>query len=212
MLRRFFFPSLVAAVAAVSATAIQADSEIASAAFEHHTPQAVIEFWRAAGPNEWFAKRPEFDRAFRTRFLALHEAAARGDLADWQSEAEGALALVILLDQFPRNAFRGTAHMYATDHMARAVATQAIGAGHDRQFAAELSQFFILPFSHSEARSDQERAVELARAIGPVVLGHAEHHRDIIRRFGRFPHRNPILGRDMRPEEQAYLDEGGYRG
>ena len=173
---------------------------------------AVVEFWRAAGPNLWFAKDPDFDQRFRERFLTLHEAAARGELEHWHATADGALALVILLDQYPRNAFRGTPRMYATDALARAVADAALAAGHDRAVEPALRLFFYLPFGHSENMADQERSVSLAHRLGQPSLGHAEHHRDIIRRFGRFPHRNPILGRPMTEEEQRYLDEGGFRG
>ena len=173
---------------------------------------AVIDFWKGAGPGMWFAKDVEFDRRFRERFLRDHEAAARGEYAHWQSSPEGAFALLILLDQFPRNAFRGTARMYATDAMARRVAHTAYSAGYDRMFTPELQKFFLLPFAHSEDLADQERAVALARRIGPEDLAHAEHHRDIVLRFGRFPHRNAILGRPSTPQEISYLANGGYQG
>jgi uncharacterized protein (DUF924 family) len=172
----------------------------------------VIAFWREAGPGLWFAKDREFDRRFRERFLSLHEAAARGALAGWPETASGALALVLLLDQYPRNAFRGTPRMYASDAMAREAATAAIHAGHDRSVATELQLFFYLPFAHSEDLADQERSVALVRRLGEPNLSHAEGHCDIVRRFGRFPHRNPILGRVMRAEEQRFLDEGGFAG
>jgi uncharacterized protein (DUF924 family) len=175
-------------------------------------PIAVVDFWREAGPGRWFAKDPAFDRQFRERFLSEHEAAARGQLVHWQTSATGALALVLLLDQFPRNAFRGTPRMYATDALGRATAAAAIDDGHDRAVEAALQVFFYLPFAHSEDLADQERCVALARGLGPPDLSHAEHHRDIVRRFGRFPHRNPILGRAMTPEEQRFLDDGGYAG
>jgi uncharacterized protein (DUF924 family) len=172
----------------------------------------VVAFWRAAGPALWFAKDEGFDRRFRDRFLALHERAAGGALAAWQRTPEGALALLLLLDQFPRNAFRGTPRMYATDPMARAVAAAALDARHDLALPMDLRLFVYLPFGHSESLADQDRSVALARALEEPNPTHAERHRDIIRRFGRFPHRNPILGRAMRPEEQRYLDEGGYAG
>ena len=130
----------------------------------------------------------------------------------WLATPDGALALVLLLDQFPRNAFRGTPRMYATDALAREVTAAAIDAGHDRAVEPQMQLFFYLPFGHSEDLADQERSVALARRLGQPILSHAEGHRDIIRRFGRFPHRNPILGRTMRPEEQQFLDEGGYAG
>lgn len=173
---------------------------------------AIVAFWREAGPKLWFAKNPEFDHRFRTRFLALHETAVRGELEDWTATAEGSLALIILLDQFPRNAFRGTARMYDTDVLAREIADRAIAAGQDQEIARDLRLFVYLPFGHSESLADQERSVALSERLGEVVSRHARGHRDIIKRFGRFPHRNPLLGRDMTAEEQRFLDEGGFAG
>jgi len=172
----------------------------------------VVAFWKEAGPKLWFAKDPAFDRRFRERFAAAHEASARGELAAWRATPEGTLALIVLLDQYPRNAFRGTARMYTTDALARAETEQAIASGRDRLVPLDLRVFVYLPFGHSEQLADQERSVELARTLGEEPRRHAEGHRDIIRRFGRFPHRNPILGRPMTPEEQKFLDEGGFRG
>jgi uncharacterized protein (DUF924 family) len=172
----------------------------------------VVEFWRKAGPDLWFAKNPAFDRLFHERFLALHEMVARGNLSDWQQFPYGALALLILLDQFPRNAFRGTARMYLTDALARAVAVPAVVAGQDCAVEADLRVFFYLPFAHSESLEDQERSVTLVSRLGEPDISHAVHHHDIIRRFGRFPHRNLILGRAMTEAEQQYLDGGGYAG
>lgn len=172
----------------------------------------VVRFWREAGPSLWFAKDPAFDRRFRDSFLELHEAAAQGDLSAWLATPDGALALCILLDQFPRNAFRGTPRMYRTDELARRIAAEAIARRHDRALERPLALFLYLPFAHSENLADQERSVELAKRLGEPHVQHAEHHRDIVRRFGRFPHRNPILGRTMRPEEQRFLDEGGFAG
>ena len=178
------------------------------------SPEArdVLKFWRDAGPALWFAKDEKFDTRFRDRFLVAHEAAARGELEHWLATPEGALSLVVLLDQFPRNAFRGTARMYDTDTLARKAAAKALAAGYDQRLPRELRKFFVLPFAHSEELADQERAVALARRIGPEDLAHAEHHRDIVRRFGRFPHRNAILGRETTPEERQYLESGGYQG
>jgi uncharacterized protein (DUF924 family) len=174
--------------------------------------EEVIDFWHEAGPKLWFSKDPGFDRGFRERFLARHEAAARGELLGWTGRPNGTLALLLLLDQFPRNAFRGTPRMYATDELARGVARAAIDARHDLQAWPELQLFMYLPFAHSEDPHDQELSVALTRRLGDDALGHAEGHRDIVRRFGRFPHRNPILGRAMTDEEQRFLDEGGYAG
>jgi len=174
--------------------------------------QKIVAFWKEAGPAMWFAKDDAFDKRFRDRFLLDHEAAARGEFSSWQATPEGALALMILLDQFPRNAFRGTERMYATDASARRIANLALAAGYDREFPLELRKFFVLPFAHSEDLADQERSVALARGLGADDLAHAEHHRDIVRRFGRFPHRNQILGRPSTPEETEYLANGGYAG
>lgn len=174
--------------------------------------RAVTEFWRAAGQSRWFAKDPVFDRSFRERFADAYARAARGELWSWEQTAEGALALIVLLDQYPRNSFRGTPRMYATDAAARDVAARAVAAGFDRGVPLELQLFVILPFGHSEVLADQERSVELSRRLGQPNLAHAEHHRDIVRRFGRFPHRNAILGRASTEAERHYLDNGGYRG
>jgi uncharacterized protein (DUF924 family) len=173
---------------------------------------AVVAFWQDAGPGLWFAKDPAFDARFRDRFMAAYEAAARGDLAGWAGAAEGALARILLLDQFPRNAFRGTPRMYATDAPARTAADAALAAGHDRAVPEDLRLFFYLPFGHSEDPADQDRGVALCRGLAEPNPTRAMRHRDIIRRFGRFPHRNPILGRRPTPEEQAYLDGGGCSG
>ncbi|MDO9059283.1 MAG: DUF924 family protein [Bradyrhizobium sp.] len=178
----------------------------------HVTAAEVVEFWRQAGPSLWFARDADFDRRFREAFLEAHEEAARGDLDHWLTTSEGALALLLLLDQFPRNAFRGTPRMYATDPAARRTATAAVDAGHDQAMPPDLRTFFYLPFAHSEDLADQDRSVALCRHLGPPDAEHSRRHRDIVKRFGRFPHRNVILGRTMTPEEQEFLDAGGYAG
>jgi uncharacterized protein (DUF924 family) len=175
-------------------------------------PGAVVAFWREAGPSLWFAKDADFDRRFHESFLHAYEAATRGELDRWLATPTGALALILLLDQFPRNAFRGSPRMYASDAHARAVADTAIAVAHDRQVGLELRVFVYLPLGHSEDIADQDRCVALSRQLGEPHAGHAEGHRAIIRRFGRFPHRNPILGRTMTAEEQHFLDQGGYAG
>jgi uncharacterized protein (DUF924 family) len=172
----------------------------------------VVAFWRDAGPARWFRKDDAFDRDFRERFLALHEAAARGECEAWAVTADGALALCILLDQFPRNAFRGSARMFATDAQARRVARHAIDSGFDGQVEQDLRQFFYLPFEHSEDLADQDLAVALTPRAGPDSLKWAILHRDIIARFGRFPHRNEVLGRATTREEREFLDAGGFGG
>jgi uncharacterized protein (DUF924 family) len=176
-------------------------------------PHDVVSFWQAAGAERWFSKDDALDAAIHARFLAIYEAAAAGELAHWESTAEGALALVIVLDQFSRNMFRASARTYAADPLARAVADRALARGFDRAVAADLRTFFYLPFMHSEAVADQERCVMLYRALGDAEsLRFAEDHADIIRRFGRFPHRNAVLGRETTPDEQAFLTGGGFAG
>ena len=176
-------------------------------------PKGLLAFWQAAGKEKWFAKDDAFDADIRARFLPTHEAAARGDLAHWEDAPAAALALVIALDQFPRNLFRGDPRTYATDPQALAIADRALLRGFDEQVAPELRTFFYLPFMHSETLADQERCVALYRAVGDAYsLEYAEDHADIIRRFGRFPHRNAILGRATTPEEQTFLDGGGFSG
>jgi uncharacterized protein (DUF924 family) len=177
------------------------------------TPGEVIAFWREAGQKRWFEKDDAFDETVRARFLDLHERAAASELKEWENSAEGALALLLLLDQFPRNMFRGTARAFATDELARAIAAGALLKGFDAQVAPDLRTFFYIPFEHSEHLADQERAISLYTAAGDQDgLKWAQIHADIIRRFSRFPHRNPMLGRTTSPEEQAFLEQGGFAG
>jgi uncharacterized protein (DUF924 family) len=177
------------------------------------TPDQILAFWRAAGPDKWFEADDVFDAEIRARFVATCDAAARGALDHWQESADGTLALLVLLDQFPRNLFRGEARAYATDTRARAVADQAIVRGIDREFPLAERQFFYLPFMHSEDLADQERCIALYRDSADTCgIQHAEIHADIIRRFGRFPHRNRALGRVTTPEEQTFLHGGGFGG
>jgi uncharacterized protein (DUF924 family) len=176
------------------------------------TAQEIVAFWRGVGPDGWFRKDAALDATIRARFLAAHEAAAAGRLKAWEDNAEGALALLILLDQFPRNMFRNDARAFATDPLARAIAAGALVKGFDAQIGGNMRNFFYLPFMHSEELADQERSVALYKAAGSADLKWAELHADIIRRFGRFPHRNAVLGRTTTPEEQAFLDGGGFKG
>ena len=171
----------------------------------------MVTFWREAGPGKWFARDAAFDAEIKARFEGLHMAAARRELDGWMAEAEGALALMILLDQFPRNMYRACAHAFASDPLARFLARRAIDAGFDQQVDPQMRYFFYLPFEHSEHLGDQELAVELT-AHDAEQQKWAVIHRDIIQRFGRFPHRNPCLGRQTTPDEQAFLDGGGFAG
>lgn len=172
----------------------------------------VLDFWFAdANKASWFKKNPAFDEACR-RFETLHERAAAGQLASWQNTPEGALALVLCLDQFPRNLYRGTPRAFASDANARAVADWAIDRAFDFHFTSgDRRMFFYLPFEHSENLDDQHRAVELIRTRCPdaELLRFAVAHFDVIARFGRFPHRNAILGRRSTPEEEEYLKQPG---
>jgi len=175
------------------------------------TPADILAFWRDAGPDRWYTRDDAFDAKVRRRFLDLWRKAAAGELSAWESSDDGALALVIVLDQFPRNMFRGDAMTYASDALAREVSHRALSRGADARVDPALRQFLHLPFMHSEHLADQLRCIELSRkASDTESLKWAEHHADIIRRFGRFPHRNRILGRATTPEEQAFLDEGGF--
>lgn len=178
-----------------------------------HEAGEVVAFWVEAGQAKWFTRDPAFDDLVRSRFRALHEEAARGDLAEWEDDPQSALALLLLLDQFPRNMFRGETRAYATDALALAVAERAVERGFDRAYDASLRTFFYLPWMHAEELALQERCVAECRALGGETLKAAIVHRDLIARFGRFPHRNIILKRDSTPEEEAYLAEPeSFRG
>jgi uncharacterized protein (DUF924 family) len=173
----------------------------------------ILSFWRAAGPEKWWKKDEALDQAIRAKFLPVHEAAARGELNSWEQTAEGALALILLFDQFPRHMFRGSPHAFATDALARAVATRALARGLDQAIDETLRLFFYMPLMHSEILADQEHCVQLFAALGhSSQANYALVHRNIIAKFGRFPHRNRMLGRDTTAAEQAFLDGGGFAG
>ena len=176
------------------------------------TPADVLTFWREAGPARWFGRDVAFDQHFSRQFHDAHMAAARRELDHWLDSPEGALALLILLDQYPRNAFRGTAHMFATDALALVFARLALERGHDLALEEALRVFFYLPFEHSEALVDQRLSVQLCAPLGGQYADYAREHLEVIERFGRFPHRNIVFGRDTTPEEQAFLDGGGFSG
>ena len=182
----------------------------------------ILDFWfgREDEPgygefrNVWFQKDEDFDREVQTRFREDHERAANGDLDGWREEAQSALALVILLDQFPRNIFRGDAQTHATDAKAQEVSEHAIERALDRELPAFQRMFLYMPFMHSESIEAQRRSVELFQRLrdepgGPDVVSYAIGHRDIVERFGRFPHRNDILGRQTTPEEAEFLTQPG---
>ena len=172
-------------------------------------PAEVIGFWRAAGPGKWFNGGKAFDDECRQRFGDAHMAAARREFDGWVQTADGVLALLLLLDQIPRNIFRGSGHAFATDGLALQHATQAVEGGLDVQVEKELRAFIYLPFEHCEDMAMQDRSVELMATLDENSLGYAHAHRNVIKRFGRFPHRNAALGRSSTPEEQAWLGAGG---
>jgi len=173
---------------------------------------AVVAFWKEAGPARWFAKDDAFDARFRDTFHVAHGQAAARELDAWVEHAEGALALMVLLDQYPRNAFRGTAHMFATDPLARFFADRIVKVGLDKEVDVALRSFCYLPFEHSENPQDQERSLALYAELGGDSYKWAKLHADIITRFGRFPHRNDVLGRVSTAEEIQFLNAGGFAG
>ena len=177
------------------------------------TPSGILAFWREAGRERWYKRNDAFDAEVRRRFLALWQQATAGELAAWEDSDDGALALVIVLDQFPRNMFRGTPQAFASDALARDVARRAIAGGADQRVDPVLLEFLYLPFMHSEHLPDQLHCVALFQNTDNAEnLKYAGEHADIIRRFGRFPHRNRLLRRDTTPDEQAFLDGGGFAG
>jgi uncharacterized protein (DUF924 family) len=176
-------------------------------------PSEVVEFWQSIGEKAWFARNDEVDQRIRGRFLGLHGKATRGELENWRRESLSCLALIILLDQFSRNLYRNDARAFTHDGYARAIATDAIVAGLNLRVEPQLAMFFYLPFMHSESIADQRRCVRLMHQLGNAEgLKFAIIHHDIILRFGRFPHRNPALGRHTTPAERAFLEAGGFGG
>jgi uncharacterized protein (DUF924 family) len=184
------------------------------------TPQQILVFWFGREGEEgyggfreaWFNKDPEFDREIRDRFEPVYEEAAAGRLEHWKSEAHSCLSLIVVLDQFPRNMYRGDAQMYATDEKARDAARHAVEHAYDRELSPYGRLFMYLPFEHSEELDDQRLSVELFRGLATEMgsedlLGYAVRHLEIVERFGRFPHRNEILGRRTTPEEAEFLGE-----
>ncbi|TPW31940.1 DUF924 family protein [Pararhizobium mangrovi] len=170
-------------------------------------PADVLAFWfEELTPEHWFKPSAEIDARIRQRFAATHLMLARHIEEAWRRSPEGRLAATIVLDQFPRNIYRATPLAFATDELARNEARTAIEAGMDQLVPAERRVFFYLPFEHSEALEDQEWSVELIATLDHAeYLDYARRHREVIARFGRFPHRNPILGRFSTRAEEAYL-------
>jgi len=172
------------------------------------TADDILEFWFSEESQaRWFDSTPEYDRLVKERFEGAWQQARSGELADWEETAVGALALVIVLDQMPLNMFRDQPESFSTEEQSRQVARRAIGNGFDIELADEYMAFFYLPFMHSESLADQDRAVMLFETAGlENNLKWARSHREIIRRFGRFPHRNKILGRESTAEEVEWLN------
>jgi uncharacterized protein (DUF924 family) len=177
---------------------------------------AVIRFWFGSGDRDkrWFEKTPAFDYEVSRRFLPLHEEAAAGKLAHWKNEDSDCLALIVLLDQFPRNMFRASARAFAADALALDAARHAVALSYDRAMRPVERMFVYLPFEHAESLEEQLRGCELSAALADFpetadVYRYATLHRDIIQRFGRFPHRNAILGRASTPEEIEFLKGPG---
>lgn len=177
------------------------------------TAQDVLNFWRDAGPSKWWKKDDAFDASIRQKFEKTHQAASHGTLDSWIDRPEPALALIIVLDQFTRNLNRNSAAAFPNDAKCLALAKHAINMGHDKQAPQDLLAFFYLPLMHSEVIEDQRLCLSLMQKTGlkPNIKA-AEEHLDIIERFGRFPHRNKVLGRTSTAEEIAFLEAGGFSG
>jgi len=178
-----------------------------------HRADEVLHFWfgegaeRGKAHKRWFEKNATFDAEVRSRFLPLYEELAGRN--DWLSSSNYCLARIVVLDQFPRNMFRGTARAFATDPLALAAAKHAVAKGYDRDLLPVEKQFVYLPFEHSESLADQERACELMKPLGDDLYDWALRHQRIVERFGRFPHRNEILGRASTAEEIEFLKQPG---
>jgi uncharacterized protein (DUF924 family) len=172
------------------------------------SPDDILEFWYTEPASKhWFNSTPELDELIRSRYQALWQQAKAGDLDEWMQTPEGCLALVIILDQFPLNMFRGRPESFATEQQAVEVAGHALEQGFDKQIPKQQIAFLYMPFMHSESLEDQDRCVALFEAVGlEDNLKFARHHREIVRRFGRFPHRNVILGRQSTEEELRWLE------
>lgn len=171
------------------------------------TADDVLDFWFGDGMRpHWFSGSRDIDDRIGAEFAETYNAAHRRGLDDWAMSPDGALALVIVLDQFPRNLFRGSGRAFEADATALGHARAAVDAGFDARLAPDRRVFLYLPFEHSENLADQDRAVALFRALGDAgYLDYAIRHREIIARFGRFPHRNAALGRPSTPEEKAFM-------
>lgn len=177
------------------------------------TPRDVLDFWFEAGPKKWFAKGDAFDAEISKKFRHVHEIARGGGRDEWAQTPDGMLALIILLDQFPRNMYRGSPDMFAADAKALTLTKEALARGIDGEVPEAVRQFIYMPLMHSERIDDQEKCVELIVAADlKENIAFAEDHRDIVARFGRFPHRNQVLERSSSDEEKVFLADGGFAG
>ena len=173
--------------------------------------EEVIAFWRDVGPEKWFKTDEAFDAEIADRFLALHGAAAQGDHDKWAESDVGALALILVLDQFSRNLHRGSSLAFAADFKALQIAKTAVARGDNQKVSKDLQIFYYMPFEHSESLADQRMAIRLTHAMQNTdYLKYAHTHHEVIRRFGRFPHRNAVLGRHTTAAEKAFLETGGF--
>ncbi len=174
----------------------------------------VLDYWSQIGNKGWWVKNPQVDAEIHAKFGKLHADACQGKLDEWADTPDGALALIIVLDQFSRNMFRSDSRCFTHDAKSLEIAKTALEKGFDKKAQEDLRFFFYLPFEHSENIEDQNKSVELFEAYNgsPDFMKAALEHQDIIARFGRFPHRNKMLGRETTPEEQAYLDGDGFKG
>ena len=176
-------------------------------------PEDILSFWRDAGPSLWWKKDDEFDAKITANFSEIHARASVGDLDHWAKLPNGALALIIILDQFSRNMFRNDPRAFEQDERCRAIVKEAMNSGVDRQVATDLSTFFYMPLMHSESLEDQKLCVQEMKRLGAKEnIPHAIEHMEIIEKFGRFPHRNSVLGRETNSAEQEFLDGGGFAG
>jgi len=182
------------------------DTELPSA-------EDVLDFWFSAGPKMWFAKDTGFDGTIRDRFSTLHHQAANGSVDEWSASAEGTLALIIVLDQFSRNLYRNSPLAFANDEKALDLSLKTIAKRQDIEFPIDVRQWIYMPFQHSEDLEIQQRSVALFATLDNAEgLRFAIIHRDIIRKFGRFSHRNHVLSRTSSAEELQFLADGGFSG
>lgn len=177
-------------------------------------PRDVLDFWFGAGPEKWFTKSDAFDAEIRRRFGEAHAQAAAGKLDSWAADAQGSLALILVLDQFSRNLWRNDHRAFTQDQKALGLADEAVRRRYDVETPVTARKWFYMPYMHAEDLAAQERGLTYfaQRLDDPETMKFAVEHADIIRRFGRFPHRNAVLGRETTPEEQSFLDEGGFAG